>query len=82
MGTDALVLIHIDQPLVAMVMKSPARDDDEVTGLHLCAFAVDRFVGIKAFHYKAQPALDVPMAGCYLARHDDLQAGKERLHDI
>ena len=82
MSTDALRLVYIGPPLVAIVMKSPVRGDDQVTGLHLCAFAVDRFVGTTAFHCKAQRALGVPMAGCYLARHADMQDGKERLHDI
>jgi hypothetical protein len=64
-----------------MVVPGPARRDDEVAGLHGGALAAHRGVGAAAIHDEAQRRLHMPVRRRHLARHDELQAGVERLRD-
>ena len=60
---------------VAMIMKCPRRRNDEIARMHRDLLAVDRRVGPLALNNETQGRGRVPVAGGYLARQDQLQAG-------
>ena len=66
---------------VAMVVPGPGRRDDEVAAAHRRAFAIDRGVGTLAVQHQTQRGLRVAMGRRHFARHDELQAGIQRLRD-
>ncbi len=73
--------VHPDHRLasgIAVVVPRARRRDDEVTRAHRRALAVDRRIRAFAFDDEAQRGLRVTMRRRDLARHDELQAAKER----
>ena len=72
---------HALDALVAMVVPGPGGRDDEVARVHGGALAAHRGVGALAVDDEAQRRLHMAVRGRDLARHDQLQAGIERLGD-
>ena len=66
---------------IAVIVKSPRRRDDEVSGMHRRALAVDRGIRAFAFDDEAQRRLRVPVARRDLAGKDELQPRVEAMSD-
>ena len=64
-----------------MVVPGPGRGDDEVALFHDRPLAVDRRVGAAALDDEAEGRGGMAVGRRHFARHDELQAGIERLGD-
>jgi hypothetical protein len=66
---------------VAVVVRGPIGGDDEIARRHERLLALDRRVGALAIEHEADRGGDMAMRRRDLARHDHLDAGKQRIGD-